>query len=121
MPRSSDVRDPARGARWTHAHQPRNRPAARRGAAQRPPHGRPRPVEPPPLDRHPAGRRPRPPPPVIPARAGPYPGGMLVGRTGLSPVMVGRAAELDRLSGLVGARPEPTVALVAGEAGIGKI
>jgi DNA-binding CsgD family transcriptional regulator len=45
---------------------------------------------------------------------------MLVGRTGLSPVMVGRAAELDRLSGLVGARPEPTVALVAGEAGIGK-
>jgi DNA-binding CsgD family transcriptional regulator len=45
---------------------------------------------------------------------------MLVGRTGLSPVMVGRAAELDRLVGLVGARPVPSVALVAGEAGIGK-
>lgn len=34
--------------------------------------------------------------------------------------MVGRAVELDRLAGLVGARPEPVVALVAGEAGIGK-
>ncbi len=34
--------------------------------------------------------------------------------------MVGRAAELDRLVGLVGARREPAVALVAGEAGIGK-
>ncbi len=45
---------------------------------------------------------------------------MLVGRTGLSPVMVGRAAELDRLVALVGARPVPAVALVAGEAGIGK-
>jgi DNA-binding NarL/FixJ family response regulator/tetratricopeptide (TPR) repeat protein len=45
---------------------------------------------------------------------------MLVGRTGLSPVMVGRAAELDRLVALAGARPVPSVALVAGEAGIGK-
>jgi predicted ATPase len=45
---------------------------------------------------------------------------MLVGRSGLSPVMVGRAAELDRLARLVGARDEPAVALVAGEAGIGK-
>jgi DNA-binding CsgD family transcriptional regulator len=45
---------------------------------------------------------------------------MLVGRSGLSPVMVGRAAELDRLLALVGARPVPSVALVAGEAGIGK-
>ncbi|HET6949186.1 MAG TPA: AAA family ATPase, partial [Acidimicrobiales bacterium] len=45
---------------------------------------------------------------------------MLVGRTGLSPVMVGRDAELDRLVGLIGARPTPAVALVAGEAGIGK-
>jgi DNA-binding CsgD family transcriptional regulator len=43
-----------------------------------------------------------------------------VGRAGLSPVMVGRAAELDRLVGLVGARSVPSVALVAGEAGIGK-
>jgi DNA-binding CsgD family transcriptional regulator/tetratricopeptide (TPR) repeat protein len=34
--------------------------------------------------------------------------------------MVGRAVELDRLAGLVGARPVPSVALVAGEAGIGK-
>src|SRR5918995_1167229 len=45
---------------------------------------------------------------------------MLVGRSGLSPVMVGRAVELDRLVGLLGARSTPTVALVAGEAGIGK-
>jgi DNA-binding CsgD family transcriptional regulator len=49
-----------------------------------------------------------------------YAHGVLVGRTGLSPVMVGRAAELDRLVGLVGARRAPVVALVAGEAGIGK-
>ncbi len=34
--------------------------------------------------------------------------------------MVGRAAELDRLVALIGARPVPAVALVAGEAGIGK-
>ena len=46
--------------------------------------------------------------------------GVLVGRTGLSPVMVGRAVELDRLAGLLGAHTLPTVALVAGEAGIGK-
>jgi DNA-binding CsgD family transcriptional regulator len=49
-----------------------------------------------------------------------YAHGVLVGRTGLSPVMVGRAAELDRLVGLVGARHAPMVALVAGEAGIRK-
>jgi DNA-binding CsgD family transcriptional regulator len=45
---------------------------------------------------------------------------MLVGRTGLSPVMVGRAAELDRLVQLLGARRTPSVALVAAEAGVGK-
>jgi DNA-binding CsgD family transcriptional regulator/tetratricopeptide (TPR) repeat protein len=45
---------------------------------------------------------------------------VLVGRSGLSPVMVGRAVELDRLVALLGARSTPTVALVAGEAGIGK-
>ena len=45
---------------------------------------------------------------------------MLVGRSGLSPVMVGRGAELDRLAGLVDARSDPSVALIAGEAGIGK-
>ncbi|HEX6419986.1 MAG TPA: AAA family ATPase [Acidimicrobiales bacterium] len=45
---------------------------------------------------------------------------MLVGRSGLSPVMVGRAAELDRLAGLLGPRRDAAVALVAGEAGIGK-
>lgn len=45
---------------------------------------------------------------------------MLVGRAGLSPVMVGRGAELDRLRGLLGAGDRPAVALVAGEAGIGK-
>ena len=47
---------------------------------------------------------------------------MLAGRVGLSPVMVGRAAELDRLTRLLADRPAtgPTVALVAGEAGVGK-
>src|SRR5436190_2129472 len=49
-----------------------------------------------------------------------YASDMLVGRTGLSPVMVGRAAELDRLAQLLGARRTPSVALIAGEAGVGK-
>ena len=43
-----------------------------------------------------------------------------MGRAGLSPVMVGRDAELGRLRTLIGASPTPTVALIAGEAGIGK-
>ncbi len=43
-----------------------------------------------------------------------------MGRSGLSPVMVGRANELGRLRALVGASSSPCVALVAGEAGIGK-
>ena len=34
--------------------------------------------------------------------------------------MVGRGAELDRLVGLIDARVDPSVALIAGEAGIGK-
>lgn len=54
------------------------------------------------------------------AGRGSYDHGMLVGRAGLSPVMVGRSSELGRLSGLVGASPTPVVALVAGEPGIGK-
>ncbi|MGH9247025.1 MAG: ATP-binding protein [Acidimicrobiales bacterium] len=45
---------------------------------------------------------------------------MLVGRTGLSPVMVGRSTELDRLTQLLGARRTPSVALIAAEAGVGK-
>ena len=45
---------------------------------------------------------------------------MLAARTGLSPVMVGRAAELARLRELAGAPGEPAVALLSGEAGIGK-
>jgi DNA-binding CsgD family transcriptional regulator/tetratricopeptide (TPR) repeat protein len=52
---------------------------------------------------------------------------MLLGRTGLSPTMVGRSVPLTRLSGLLtsagpgqGATDRPSVALVAGEAGIGK-
>ena len=45
---------------------------------------------------------------------------MLAARTGLSPVMVGRAAELARLRELAGATADPTVALLSGEAGIGK-
>ena len=51
---------------------------------------------------------------------------MLVGRRGLSPVLVGRSSALARLQDLVtGARRDgadelPSVALVAGEAGVGK-
>jgi DNA-binding CsgD family transcriptional regulator/tetratricopeptide (TPR) repeat protein len=45
---------------------------------------------------------------------------MLVGRSGLSPVMVGRAGKLARLTRMIGARPDPSVALVSGEGGIGK-
>lgn len=45
---------------------------------------------------------------------------VLVGRAGLSPEMVGRSVELDRLADLIGVGKAPTVALVAGEAGIGK-
>jgi hypothetical protein len=45
---------------------------------------------------------------------------MLAARTGLSPVMVGRAAELARLGELAATTGEPALALVSGEAGIGK-
>jgi len=45
---------------------------------------------------------------------------VLVARAGLSPIMVGRAAELQRLTGLIGATAVPAVALVSGEGGIGK-
>ncbi|HEX9344017.1 MAG TPA: AAA family ATPase [Actinomycetota bacterium] len=47
---------------------------------------------------------------------------MLAGRNGLSPVMVGRASELARLRRLLAARsvPDARVALISGEAGIGK-
>ena len=46
---------------------------------------------------------------------------MLTGRTGLSPVMVGRTSPLSRLTGLMASSDgEPTVALVVGEAGVGK-
>lgn len=58
--------------------------------------------------------------PVASLRGRPYAQEMLVGRAGLSPVMVGRSAELSRLRGLVGASTAPAVALIAGEAGIGK-
>ena len=43
-----------------------------------------------------------------------------MGRAGLAPIMVGRSAELDRLVDLLDAGRLPAVALVAGEAGIGK-
>src|SRR5438045_3739471 len=46
--------------------------------------------------------------------------GMLVARTGLSPVMVGRAGELERVRRLFGPVGETRVALVSGEAGVGK-
>jgi DNA-binding NarL/FixJ family response regulator len=45
---------------------------------------------------------------------------MLAARTGLSPVMVGRADELARLRQLAATTGEPAVALIGGEAGIGK-
>ena len=46
---------------------------------------------------------------------------MLAGRTGLSPVMVGRTSPLSRLTGLMASSDgEPAVALVVGEAGVGK-
>ena len=45
---------------------------------------------------------------------------MLVSRTGLSPVMVGRDAELGQLLRLLGVHSGSSVALVGGEPGIGK-
>ena len=48
-----------------------------------------------------------------------YAQAMQVGRRGLSPVMVGRADELDRLLASL-ALPEPGMVLIGGEAGIGK-
>jgi DNA-binding NtrC family response regulator len=57
---------------------------------------------------------------VDPRRSATYARNMLVARAGLSPVMVGRTAELSRLQSLVGASRSPAVALIAGEAGIGK-
>ena len=45
---------------------------------------------------------------------------MLAVRTGLSPVMIGRAAELARLRELASTTGDPAVALISGEAGIGK-
>ncbi|HZD37934.1 MAG TPA: AAA family ATPase, partial [Actinomycetes bacterium] len=45
---------------------------------------------------------------------------MLVSRTGLSPVMVGRGMELARLERLLRRGAGPQVALVGGEAGVGK-
>jgi DNA-binding CsgD family transcriptional regulator len=45
---------------------------------------------------------------------------MLAGRSGLSPVMVGRTAELEGLVRLLAGATAPTVALIGGEAGIGK-
>ena len=52
-------------------------------------------------------------------------GRVLTGRVGLSPVMVGRGAMLERLRGVLdaaeyGTTDLPTIALIAGEAGIGK-
>ena len=50
---------------------------------------------------------------------------MLRGRTGLSPVMIGRHGALSRLLGLIDAAEivtgdSPEIALVSGEAGVGK-
>ena len=46
--------------------------------------------------------------------------GMLAARTGLSPVMVGRATELGACASSPPPPEEPAVALISGEAGIGK-
>src|ERR1700732_1782972 len=45
---------------------------------------------------------------------------MLVARAGLSPGMVGRAGEVARLQRLAALGGEPRVALIRGEAGVGK-
>ncbi|MGI8662266.1 MAG: helix-turn-helix transcriptional regulator [Acidimicrobiales bacterium] len=45
---------------------------------------------------------------------------MLVGRPGLSPVMVGREAEIARLAALREGGPSPAIVLIGGEAGVGK-
>src|SRR4051794_16866928 len=50
----------------------------------------------------------------------PYAAGMLVGRPGMSPLMVGREAEIARLARLVDSAHSTAVALVGGEAGVGK-
>ena len=123
MRRSADVPGRVEAHAWTHVQQLRDDEGARRRApGDPPPRG--------PSRGSVAG------PAVAAASAGdgrraasrtdrgrrpdPYDPGMLVGRAGLSPVMVGRAAELGRLRALLGAAPVPAVALVAGEAGIGK-
>jgi len=49
-----------------------------------------------------------------------YRSGMLLARAGLSPVMVGRAAELARLRAVLAPGGPARVALVAGEGGVGK-
>jgi DNA-binding CsgD family transcriptional regulator/tetratricopeptide (TPR) repeat protein len=54
------------------------------------------------------------------AAVAPYPAKVLVGRPGLSAVMVGRSAELGRLAALVDRGPAPAIAIVGGEAGVGK-
>jgi DNA-binding CsgD family transcriptional regulator/tetratricopeptide (TPR) repeat protein len=46
--------------------------------------------------------------------------GVVVGRSGLSPTMVGRRSELERLLKLVPQVDDPRVALVGGEPGVGK-
>ena len=46
--------------------------------------------------------------------------GVIVGRPGLSPTMVGRRYELEQLLAMVPTDDDPRVALVAGEAGVGK-
>jgi DNA-binding CsgD family transcriptional regulator/tetratricopeptide (TPR) repeat protein len=46
--------------------------------------------------------------------------GVIVGRPGLSAAMVGRRYELERLLAMVPSDDDPSVALIAGEAGVGK-
>ena len=46
--------------------------------------------------------------------------GVIVGRPGLSAAMVGRRSELEHLLAMVPIDDDPSVALIAGEAGVGK-
>src|SRR5215217_898862 len=66
------------------------------------------------------GPDPRPPAPPEASDVAGSLASMLAARTGLSPVMVGRADELARLRELVATTGDPAVAPVGGEAGIGK-
>src|SRR6187431_566742 len=131
----------ARSISSDHIEESTNAPAAGRHVRPRPPRRAPlrRPAPPPDSHRGPSPTARRAAAEVVPLAlterperrvrqdAEPTLGGMRIGRRGISPVMIGRAGPLARLQGLVdgsGRLPVdddiPAVALVAGEAGVGK-